>query len=92
MKTNENQKPTRKYKVYIHRLKFWVKVTEKQYCTDCRDIWAARKRAQVHGQCMYPESKTWMCDGDCLACEFRAAGGTLSLDYAVEKSEGNQKS
>lgn len=38
------------------------------------------------------KSKTWMCDGDCLACEFRAAGDNLSLDYAVEDGEGNQKS
>ncbi len=64
MKTNENQKPTREYKVYIHRLKTWVEVTEEQYYAYYRDIWATRKRAQAHGQCMCPKSKTWMCDGD----------------------------
>lgn len=41
---------------------------------------------------MCPKSKTWMCDGDCLACEFRATGDNLSLDYTVEDGEGNQKS
>lgn len=41
---------------------------------------------------MCPKSKTWMCDGDCLACEFRAAGDNLSLDYTIEDGEGNQKS
>ena len=92
MKTNENQKSTREYKVYIHRLKTWVEVTEEQYYAYYRDIWATRKRAQTHGQCMCPKSKTWMCDGDCLACEFRAAGDNLSLDYTVEDGEGNQKS
>ena len=92
MKTNENQKSTREYKVYIHRLKTWVEVTEEQYYAYYRDIWATRKRAQAHGQCMCPKSKTWMCDGDCLACEFRAAGDNLSLDYTVEDGEGNQKS
>ena len=92
MKTNENQKSTRGYKVYIHRLKTWVEVTEEQYYAYYRDIWATRKRAQAHGQCMCPKSKTWMCDGDCLACEFRAAGDNLSLDYTVEDGEGNQKS
>lgn len=70
MKTNENQKSTREYKVYIHRLKTWVEVTEEQYYAYYRDIWATRKRAQAHGQCMCPKSKTWMCDGDCLGCEF----------------------
>ena len=92
MKTNENQKSTREYKVYVHRLKTWVEVTEEQYYAYYRDIWATRKRAQAHGQCMCPKSKTWMCDGDCLACEFRAAGDNLSLDYTVEDGEGNQKS
>ena len=92
MKTSENQKSPREYKVYIHRLKTWVEVTEEQYYTYYRDIWATRKRAQAHGQCMCPKSKTWMCDGDCLACEFRAAGDNLSLDYTVEDGEGNRKS
>lgn len=60
MKTNENQKSTREYKVYIHRLKTWVEVNEEQYHAYYRDIWATRKRAQAHGQCMCPKSKTWM--------------------------------
>lgn len=92
MKNSENQKSTREYKVYIHRLKTWVEVTEEQYYAYYRDIWATRKRTQAHGQCMCPKSKTWMCDGDCLACEFRAAGDNLSLDYTIEDGEGNQKS
>ena len=83
MKANENQKSTREYKVYIHRLKTWVDVTEEQYYAYYRDIWATRKRAQAHGRCMCPKTKIWMCDGDCLVCEFRAAGDTLSLDYAA---------
>lgn len=51
MKTSENQKSPREYKVYIHRLKTWVEVTEEQYYTYYRDIWATHKRAQAHGQC-----------------------------------------
>lgn len=38
MKTNEKQKPTREYKVYIHRLKTWVEVSEEQYYAYYRDI------------------------------------------------------
>ena len=52
MKNSENQKSTREYKVYIHRLKTWVEVTEEQYYAYYRDIWATRKRTQAHGQCM----------------------------------------
>lgn len=91
MKTNENQKQTREYKVYIHRLKTWVDVTEEQYYAYYRDIWAARKRAQAHGQCMCPKNKTWTCDGDCLTCEFRAAGDVLSLDFVITDEEGREK-
>ena len=92
MKTNENQKSTREYKVYLHRHKAWVEVTEEQYYAYYRDIWATRKRAQAHGQCMCPKSKIWICDGDCPTCEFRAAGDNLSLDYTVDDGEGNQRS
>lgn len=50
MKKEGNQKSTREYKVYIHRLKTWVEVTEEQYYAYYRDIWATRKRAQAHGR------------------------------------------
>lgn len=80
METNDNHKSTREYKVYLHRSKTWVEVTEEQYYAYYRDIWATRKRAQAHGQCMCPKSKTWMCDGDCPICEFSGAGDMRSLD------------
>lgn len=92
MKINDNQNTNREYKVYIHSTKDWVTVTEDVYRAYYRDIWATRNRAQSHGQCMCPESKTWLCNGDCLACEFRAAGDNLSLDYTIEDDEGNEKS
>lgn len=92
MSINENQKSTREYKVYIHRLKTEEIVSKDHYYAYYRDIWALRKRAQYHGQCRCPKPKLWLCDGDCLVCEFRSAGDTLSLDYAIEDSDGNQKS
>lgn len=92
MKINDNPNTNREYKVYLHSTKEWIPVTEEVYRVYYRDIWATRKRAQAHGQCMCPKSKTWMCDGDCLVCEFRSAGDNLSLDYTVEDGEGNQKS
>lgn len=90
MKNHRNyQKSSREYKVYIHRLKTWAEVTEEQYYTYYREIWSTRKRAQAHGQCMCPKSKIWICDGDCLACEFRAAGDCLSLDYTYLNKDGD---
>lgn len=92
MKINDNQSTNLEYKVYLRSANEWVSVTEELYRTYYRDIWATRKRAQAHGQCMCPKSKTWMCDGDCLVCEFRSAGDNLSLDYTVEDGKGKQKS
>ena len=92
MKINDNQKQNREYKIYIPNLKIWVDVTEEQYHAYYRDIWSIRKRAQYHKQCMCPKDKLWMCDGDCLACCYHTAGDMLSLDYAIEDSEGNQTS
>ncbi len=92
MSNQENQQSTRTYKIYIHRIKTWVEVTKEQHDAYYRDIWATRKRAQSHGRCMCPKSKLWMCDGDCLACEFRAAGDKLSLDHTFENEKGKETS
>lgn len=92
MKKDTNQETPRKYKVYIHRLKKWVEVTEEQYYAYYRDISDARKRTQAHVECMCPKPKNWMCYGNCLACKSRSTGDNLSLDYTVEGGEGNQKS
>ena len=69
-----------------------MEVTKEQHDAYYRDIWATRKRAQSHGQCMCPKSKLWMCDGDCLVCEFKAAGDRLSLDYTTENKKGTKTS
>ena len=92
MKSHENQSQTRIFKIYLPRDKQWVEVTEAQYYAYYRDIWATRKRAQAHHRCMCPKSKHWMCDGDCLGCEFHAAGDTLSMDRTYKNSDGDELS
>lgn len=92
MSTNENQSQTRIYKIYLPHEKQWVEVTEEQYRTYYRDIWATRKRAQEHHQCMCPQNKQWMCDGDCLVCRFHAPGDNLSLDLTFENRDGDEVS
>ncbi|MDS1028909.1 bacterio-opsin activator [Bacillota bacterium LX-D] len=88
MKINDNQSQTRIYKIYLPHEKKWVEVTETQYYAYYRDIWATRKRAQAHRQCMCPKDKHWLCDGDCLICPFHAPGDSLSLDLTYENSDG----
>ena len=55
-----------------------------------RPIWAQRKRAQAHGECVCPRSELWKCDGSCEECEFRGAGEMLSLDYSYTDKKGNE--
>ena len=92
MASSENQKEAREYKIYLPHEKQWVEVTQEQYHAYFRDIWAARKRAQKHRQCMCPKSKLWLCDGDCLICKFRAPGDSLSLDLPYENENGEERS
>lgn len=81
---HEDSSQNKNYKVYLPSLKQWIEVTKEQYYAYYRDIWATRKRAQAHGQCMCPKSKMWLCDGDCALCSFHAAGDEWSLDYEME--------
>ena len=92
MSTQANQSQPRIYKIYLPHEKQWVVVTQEQYHVYFRDIWAARKRAQKHRQCMCPKSKLWLCDGDCLICKFRAPGDSLSLDLPYENENGEERS
>ncbi|NLM08051.1 MAG: bacterio-opsin activator [Clostridiales Family XIII bacterium] len=77
------------YRIYLKATRQWVKVSEEYYRNHTRYHDALRKRQQSHGQCVCPKNKFWLCDGDCLTCEFRRAGDMLSLDYTVENEDGD---
>ena len=83
------QKNVKPYRIYLKATRQWVEVSEEYYRDHTRYHDALRKRQQSHGQCVCPKSKFWLCDGDCLTCEFRRAGDMLSLDYTVENEDGN---
>lgn len=42
-----------------------------------------RMKEQAHGRCVCPQSKVWVCDGDCLTCEYRRSGDLASLDVPI---------
>ena len=87
MQNYENQsKPKR---IYLKATRQWVEVSEKYYRDHTRHYDALRKRQQSHGQCVCPKNKFWLCDGDCLTCEFHRAGDALSLDFTVENEDGD---
>jgi len=47
-----------------------------------------RHREQYHGRCMCPYRFIWQCDGDCLDCEYHAAGDVTSLDQPLPDGNG----
>ena len=85
MQNKDNQSK----RIYLKATRQWVEVSEEYYRDHTRYHDALRKRQQSHGQCVCPKSKFWLCDGDCLTCEFRRAGDMLSLDYTIENEDGN---
>lgn len=84
MQNKDNQSK----RIYLKATRQWVEVSEEYYRDHTRYHDALRKRQQSHGQCVCPKNKFWLCDGDCLTCEFRRAGDMLSLDYTVENCSG----
>ena len=87
MKTKVNP-----YRIYLKATRQWVEVSEEYYRDHTRHHDALRKRRQYHGQCTCPKNKFWLCDGDCLTCEFRCAGDMLSLDYKSGNDNGDNRS
>ena len=87
MKKFDNQ--SKPYRIYLKATREWVEVSEEVYREHTRFHDAFRKRHQSHGQCVCPKNKFWLCDADCLTCEFSRAGDHISLDYTTENEDGD---
>lgn len=81
----ENKSKT--YRIYDKTTRTWYEVPEDQYCEYDRNRTALRKRMQYRGECFCPRSKWWLCDGNCLDCEFHN-NTTISLDDPLPDGEG----
>ncbi|NLU45117.1 MAG: hypothetical protein GXX11_09730 [Acholeplasmataceae bacterium] len=88
MAKNEKQSQTETKKIYIKSKKLFIPVSVKIYYEYYRPIWALRKKAQQHAQCLCPYKELWTCDGECAICEHRAPGDLRSLDYTFTNSIG----
>lgn len=83
MKNNVNQSK----RIYDKTTKQWYEIPEDQYREYDRWRTALRKRMPYRGECFCPRSKWWLCDGNCLDCEFRN-NTTVSLDDPLPDGEG----
>ena len=83
MKTNDNQSK----RIYDKTTKQWYEIPEDQYREYDRWRTALLKRMQYRGECFCPRSKWWLCDGNCLDCEFHNST-TVSLDDPLPDGDG----
>lgn len=83
MKTNDNQSK----RIYDKTTKQWYEIPEDQYREYDRWRTALRKRMQYRGECFCPRSKWWLCDGNCIDCEFYISP-TESLDAPILSDDG----
>jgi len=81
--TNDNQSK----RIYDKTTHTWYEVTEEQYREFDRWRTNLRKREQYWGRCFCPRNKWWLCDGNCLDCEFHNST-TVSLDDPLPDGEG----
>lgn len=84
-----NDKPRKQHRIYLKSARQWVEVDEGTYRPYIRECDATRKRMQYHGRCVCPKNRFWLCDADCLSCEFRRAGDVLSLDQELNDTDGD---
>lgn len=74
-------------RIYDKTAKQCYEIPEDQYREYDRWRTALRKRMQYRGECFCPHSKWWLCDGNCLDCEFRN-NTTVSLDDPLPDGKG----
>lgn len=76
MQNNDNQKT---YFIYVRSTGEKVPVTKEQHDSFYKEADRIRHKEQDHGRCMCPYRFIWKCDGDCIGCEYHAAGDISSL-------------
>jgi DNA-directed RNA polymerase specialized sigma24 family protein len=80
-KENQSKKETRR--IYIRSQRRWQEVPEEYYREHVRFHDTYRHRQQDRGLCSCPRHRWWVCDTDCLTCEYRNADTIASLDMPI---------
>ena len=89
MSKNVNQSKTETRRIYIRSQRRWQEVSEEVYQEHNRFHDTYRHRIQGRGLCRCPRSKWWVCDADCLTCEYHNADVIASLDAPIGEDDDN---
>lgn len=74
--------------IYLRSTGKKISVTKEQHNSFYNEADRIRHKEQDHGRCMCPYRFIWRCDGDCLDCEYHAAGDITSLDQPLSDGSG----
>lgn len=66
--------------IYMHSTKSRVDVSPDIYRDHVRYHDAYRHKMQSRGCCCCPRNKWYVCDADCLVCQYHRAGNMISID------------
>lgn len=83
MSKNVNQSKTETRRIYIRSQRRWQEVSEEVYQEHIRFHDTYRHRMQGRGLCRCPRNKWWVCDADCLTCEYHNADIIASLNAPI---------
>lgn len=89
MQNKKNQSKTETRRIYIRSQRRWQEVSEEVYQEHTRFHDTYRHRIQGRGLCRCPRSKWWVCDADCLTCEYHNADVIASLDAPIGEDDDN---
>ena len=89
MSKNVNQSKTETRRIYIRSQHRWQEVSKEIYQEHIRFHDTYRHRMQDRGLCRCPRSKWWVCDADCLTCEYHNADVIASLDAPIGEDDDN---
>lgn len=87
MAVNENQSKNNTRRIYIRSQRRWQEVPEEIYQEHIRFHDTYRHSMQDRGLCCCPRNKWWVCDADCLTCEYRSADVIASLDSPIGEED-----
>lgn len=87
MAINENTSKNNTRRIYIRSQRRWQEVPEDVYQEHIRFHDTYRHRMQDRGLCCCPRNKWWVCDVDCLTCEYRNADVIASLDSPIGEED-----
>ena len=87
MPINENTSKNNTRRIYNRSQRRWQEVPEDVYQEHIRFHDTYRHRMQGRGLCSCPRNKWWVCDADCLTCEYRNADVIASLDSPIGEDD-----